>query len=99
MLEENATILVVDDDLTNVELLNDILQSRYRVLFALNGDDAVTTAQEQNPDLILLDIVMEGSDGYDTCKTLKSHPHNIAIRQEGWPTRISWIDSGINLYY
>ncbi len=79
MLEENATILVVDDDLTNVELLNDILQSRYRVLFALNGDDAVTTAQEQNPDLILLDIVMEGRDGYDTCKALKSLPETSDI--------------------
>ena len=37
---------MVDDELTNVELLNDILKSQYRVLFALNGNDAVATARE-----------------------------------------------------
>ncbi len=72
--QDTPTILVVDDELTNVELLNDILKSQYRVLFALNGNDAVATAREQTPDLILLDIIMEGPNGHETCETLKALP-------------------------
>ena len=66
-----ASILVVDDNPANVELLNEILRAQYRVLFALNGDDAVRTAKEHQPDLILLDIIMPGGDGYETCRLLQ----------------------------
>ncbi|MEO1082236.1 MAG: diguanylate cyclase [Pseudomonadota bacterium] len=67
----DASILVVDDNPANVELLNEILKTQYRVLFALNGDDAVRTAKEHQPDLILLDIIMPGGDGYEICRRLQ----------------------------
>jgi len=67
-----TTVLVVDDNPTNVELLNEILRTNFRVQFALNGTDALESARLHQPDLILLDIIMPGLDGYDTCKALKS---------------------------
>jgi len=69
---DHASVLVVDDNPANIELLHEILRSDYRVLFALNGDDAVATALEHQPDLILLDVIMPERDGYATCAALKS---------------------------
>lgn len=66
-----ATILVVDDMIDNIEVLNGILSEHYRVLFATNGPDALAVAQEQQPDLILLDVLMPGMSGYDVCRRLK----------------------------
>lgn len=69
-----ATVLVVDDNPANVELLNEILRHRYRVHFALSGEDAIATARKHLPDLILLDIMMPAQDGYATCRQLKTIP-------------------------
>jgi putative two-component system response regulator len=74
MNEEGSreTILVVDDFKTNVEYLRDILEAEYRVVAAYNGDEAIATAQAERPDLILLDVMMPGKDGYAVCQELKS---------------------------
>lgn len=72
--ERQATILVVDDVIENIEITNNILSERYRVLFATNGSDALTVAQEQSPDLILLDIVMPDLNGYQVCERLQQDP-------------------------
>lgn len=63
------TILIVDDNLTNVILLQAILKrERYNTLKAMNGEEALQIMQEKKPDLVLLDIMMPGMDGYETAK-------------------------------
>ena len=67
-------ILIVDDTPANIEILYSILKGEYDVLFAKNGGDAIRIVQQQLPDLILLDIMMPGMDGYQVCRLLKSDP-------------------------
>lgn len=64
------TILVVDDSAANVQLLHSAL-SGYRVVFALNGEDALRIARQSKPDLALIDVLMPGMDGYELCRRLK----------------------------
>jgi CheY-like chemotaxis protein/anti-sigma regulatory factor (Ser/Thr protein kinase) len=65
-------ILVVDDTLTNLALLNAILQQEgFQVFLAKSGEKALEVAKQEHPDLILLDVAMPGWDGYETCRRLK----------------------------
>ena len=75
ILIEKQTILIVDDTPANLALLSDVLKSDYRIKIAVNGEKALQlSALETPPDLILLDIVMPGMDGYEVCKQLKANP-------------------------
>ncbi len=65
------TILVVDDTISNIEVLDEVLGSEYEIIFATNGKEALDIALEQAPDLILLDIIMPEMDGYEVCTRLK----------------------------
>ena len=72
---EKATILVVDDTPDNLTFISGLLKDDYRVKVANNGEKALTIAQSANPpDLILLDIMMPGLDGYEVCRQLKANP-------------------------
>jgi putative two-component system response regulator len=64
-------VLVVDDQPDNLHVMKQILMQHYQLLFAKDGDRALALAAEQNPDLILLDVMMPGIDGFETCKRLK----------------------------
>ena len=67
-----STILVVDDTPNNLKVLFDFLnQAGYKVLVAENGETALEQVQKIHPDLILLDIMMPGIDGFETCRQLK----------------------------
>lgn len=67
------TILVVDDHPENIHVLVDNLEGPYEVLCATSGKDALEIAfSEQTPDLILLDIMMPGMDGFEVCSRLKA---------------------------
>ena len=75
-------ILVVDDEDHIVELINyNLINSGYSVITANNGIDAVRIAKEENPNLILLDLMIPGLDGYDVCKAIRSdvNTKNISI--------------------
>lgn len=75
-------ILVVDDEDHIVELISyNLINSGYSVLTANNGIDAVRIAKEDNPNLILLDLMIPGLDGYDVCKAIRSdvNTKNISI--------------------
>ncbi len=71
-MPDKSTILVVDDSLVNLAVLDEILEREgYSVLLANNGERALTTARQSHPDLILLDVVMPGWDGFETCERIK----------------------------
>jgi putative two-component system response regulator len=69
---DRPTILVVDDTPSNLSLLNAFLGKDYRILLANHGVKALQLAQERQPDLILLDIMMPDMDGYEVCRRLKA---------------------------
>ena len=66
-------ILLVDDAPENLRILSECLRDKYTIMFAKNGTDALRLALRQPPpDLILLDVIMPGMDGYEVCKRLRS---------------------------
>ena len=68
-------ILIVDDTPTNIGVISGALKDTYKTKIATNGEKALALASaEEKPDLILLDIVMPGMDGYEVCSRLKSDP-------------------------
>jgi diguanylate cyclase (GGDEF)-like protein len=66
-----ARLLIVDDQPLNIRQLHQIFQADYEVFVATSGADALAFCQTQLPDLILLDVVMPGLDGYGVCRQLK----------------------------
>jgi putative two-component system response regulator len=66
------SLLLVDDEPTNLQLLRQILQDSYRLMFATDGERALQVTREQRPDLILLDIMMPRMDGFAVCRALKA---------------------------
>lgn len=74
MNENKRSILLVDDAPANIKILGEALKKDYQVRVATSGEKAVEIATSFNPpDLILLDIVMPGMNGYDVCRTLKAN--------------------------
>jgi two-component system alkaline phosphatase synthesis response regulator PhoP len=69
-------ILIVEDEEDIIELLSAIFDDRgdYRVLCARDGEEALRIAQSNNPDIILLDILLPKLNGYQVCKLIKSDP-------------------------
>ena len=73
MIKEREVILIVDDTPANLGVLFDTLEiSGFRVLVNTNGESALETVRETHPDIVLLDIMMPGMDGFETCRRLKS---------------------------
>ncbi len=80
--ETENSILMVDDNATNLQVLSQTLAGRgYRLLVAKNGESALTITAKAEPNLILLDIMMPGMDGFEVCRQLKADPatHDIPI--------------------
>ena len=75
-----ATILIVDDVPANLALLVEIFRPYYRTMVATHGDKALEIAASSDPpDLILLDVMMPGRDGYEVCQLLKASPATQSI--------------------
>jgi len=72
-------ILAVDDEASNLQLLRQILQDHYRLLFAKDGARALELARLERPDLVLLDVMMPGMSGYEVCAALKASPDTASI--------------------
>ncbi|GET39634.1 putative bifunctional diguanylate cyclase/phosphodiesterase [Microseira wollei] len=80
LLFSSATILIVDDLPTNLRLLDSVLtQQGYNVLKAINGELALRASTTVDIDLILLDIMMPGLNGYEVCRRLKAEPKTAKI--------------------
>jgi DNA-binding response OmpR family regulator len=75
--DAKATILVVDDNLDNIEILRAFLESRgYAVSEAPDGATALARLDDLQPDLVLLDVMMPGMDGWQVCRLIKNHPEH-----------------------
>lgn len=77
--DQRPRLLLVDDEPTNLQVLRHVLQADYRLLFATDGARALQVAREQLPQLILLDIMMPGMDGYAVCCALKADAATASI--------------------
>src|SRR5580658_2784812 len=75
-----ARVLVVDDILSNVKLLEAKLSAEYfEVVTAFNGLDALARMEEHEPDIVLLDVMMPGMDGFEVCRRIKANPKSAHI--------------------
>jgi putative two-component system response regulator len=80
MSEKQQTILIVDDSADDIALLDGIMRGTYQVKAVMDGPAAIKSAQGSDPpDLILLDIIMPGMDGYEVCKKLQANPSTAGI--------------------
>jgi two-component system cell cycle response regulator len=96
-----ARVLVVDDILSNVKLLEAKLAAEYfEVLTASNGEQALARVSAELPDIILLDVMMPGMDGFEVCRRIKSntkttHIPIIMVTALDQPTdRVAGLDAG-----
>ncbi|MCF7986055.1 MAG: diguanylate cyclase [Methylovulum sp.] len=79
MSSDKPIILIVDDVPTNVQVLAEALSLDYQLKVASNGAEALDIAERDQPDLILLDIMMPGMDGFEVCRCLKANSHTQKI--------------------
>lgn len=76
---KRAVILAVDDSPETLDIIEDALSVDYDIKLATCGEIALEVAEKQLPDLILLDVIMLGIDGYETCRELKKNPKTAHI--------------------
>jgi sigma-B regulation protein RsbU (phosphoserine phosphatase) len=74
-----SRILIVDDAKANVDILVEALRAEYKLSVALSGESALRSIEKNAPDLVLLDIVMPGMDGYEVCRRLRASPQTREI--------------------
>ena len=76
-----AKILVVDDSPTELKLVADAINKNgHEIMTATNGDDAIKAALGEKPDLIVLDVIMPGKDGFQVCRELKRGENTSSIK-------------------
>jgi len=73
-METKQKILIVDDDPTIVKFLTEVLGADYQLNAVSSGDKALEIILDFCPDIILLDIMMQGKDGYEICERIRSNP-------------------------
>ena len=74
-MQKQAKILVIDDDPDLVTSVTTVLESKsYQVIAAYEGDEGLRKVVDERPDLIILDVIMPGKDGFTVCKELKTDP-------------------------
>jgi len=97
---KDSSILIIDDDINLIRLMSQMLKDFGRILFATNGEMGLHIAQEQKPDLILLDVEMAPMDGYEVCRRLKSDEATSAsaiifvTAKVGMESEIACLDAG-----
>lgn len=74
MTDTKPTLLVVDDEVINIDILLDAFGDEYSVHVATNGAAALDSVHKAPPDLIILDVMMPGMDGFEVCRRLKADP-------------------------
>src|ERR1700756_680732 len=96
-----ARVLVVDDILSNVKLLEAKLTAEYfEVVTAFNGMECLAKMEQGIPDIVLLDVMMPGMDGFEVCRRIKSNPKTAHVPVVMWPAldhpsaRVAGLDAG-----
>ena len=82
MTTHEATILVVDDQPANLKVLLSFLKDhQFQIRIAEDGERTLQVLENYRPDIILLDVMMPGMDGFETCRRLKADPktHHIPV--------------------
>ncbi len=74
MADKMAKILLVDDDPDLVAATSIVLKTKYEVITATEGEEGVKKAKEENPDLIILDVIMPVKDGFSAAEQIKKDP-------------------------
>lgn len=97
-------ILVVDDNPTNLEIVQEMLEDEYHVLTASTGEGALQVASRFQPGIVLLDVMLPGIDGYEVCRRLRTMPgmsrsRIIMVSAKAMPSeRAQGIDAGADGY-
>jgi diguanylate cyclase (GGDEF)-like protein len=76
---KKPTLLLVDDDREHLNVLSSLLRGKYQVLSANSGQEAIVTLEQEVIDLVLLDVQMPTTNGYEFCERLKASPATVAI--------------------
>jgi PleD family two-component response regulator len=104
-MAEKETILIVEDDRFNIALMRELCESAgYEVVEAHDGDQAIEKAVKNPPDLVLLDIMMSGKDGFEVCLELRSRedtedlPIIIVTALDDMDSKVQGIDLGADDY-
>jgi len=71
-MENRPKIMIVDDDPTNIEIVTEILEDSYEIKSVFSGEEALEVIYSFKPDIVLLDIMMPGIDGYEVCKIIRA---------------------------
>lgn len=74
-----GSIMIVDDVESEIDILVDVLGKDYDISVATDGESALELASQISPDLVLLDVLMPGIDGYEVCRRLKDNPETAGI--------------------
>ena len=77
--KKEHVILAVDDDPTNLQIVRDVLGSKYTLQLAISGETALRFLEKRKPDLILMDLMMPGMDGKETLLRIRENPENTEI--------------------
>jgi adenylate cyclase len=100
-MTDAAKILVVDDTANNVKLLKDLLTMKgYAVVTASSGPEGLEQIDKEHPDLVLLDVMMPGMNGYDVCRKIRENPGTTVLpvvmvtALDPGPERIKGLDAG-----
>src|SRR6266508_3316948 len=99
-MDRQPTILIVDDTSQNIRLLEAVLAPRgYKLITATSGPEALDKIASEQLDLILLDIVMPGMDGYEVCRRVRANPATrllpvVMITASGDQEKIKAIEAG-----
>ena len=71
-MNKRSVVLIVDDEVSNIEILSAALEDDYEICFATSADEAFELLRNVMPDLVLLDVLMPGTDGYAVCRRIKA---------------------------
>ena len=79
-MSEQKTVLIVEDEKNIVDILRfNLMREGYRTMEAYDGEDGLHKARSENPDLILLDVMLPKMIGFDVCRTLRQEGNNVPV--------------------
>ena len=103
-MQTKKRVLAIDDSELNIEIIKEVLDDEYNLKTATTGEEALEVAVDFRPDIILLDIMMPGMDGYEVCQQIRANPvlrHTriIMISAKAMTSeRIEGYEAGANVY-